>query len=605
MTHFNITFKYSESTYCSNIALAVSVEDVKAHYSNYEIISISEATASDIAEAQRKGKPFVECPHIEATTNALLTVNDSKNGFELKFSAKPTDAELAILKQNGFRWCRAGGYWYAKQSAESKAVCDMFAGASAPVVSSSVSSVPSLWDRCNTSDIPEHNRRLDTKTIAAETRNHLKERFPEVSFSCRIGKGGWASANEVNIYFKSAPFSEDSVYFEYVKKYVKAWLDSYNYNNSDYMTDYFDVNFYEYIGTYGFIEREASKSEKATLEQFNKDLAEFEKAEEERKEKEYQAYLVEMEEKRKEAEKAHNIAVKECAEITEGVKVINLAEDEKYLISAVMVCGCGKECSLEDVDEYGTTKEEKALIKRELHFTNDLYNKFCNKFLYDFDFLNGCGGTGTFDERVTDDNIHQLNSEQRKAVEWVLWDCVAVYVDGVLSLIIDPEGYNYSRYVNVVGGEYTKTPLNEKPQEEKKEDFYFPLPIAEQGEAVKVGEDYTLINLDPWSLCATMKYIKVISKDIRDYAQYKNTLYVEYIEKGKKKPVGMFVKGSDEVLIYSGLLAPVPESLTRREVKPNMFELLNCGINAKDFMKSVYSYYKSLGVAPVVNTLQF
>lgn len=60
--YFVVSFKYSEMTYCSNIATAETIEAVKAHYyKKYSDVFIREATENDIQEAKRKGKPFVEC----------------------------------------------------------------------------------------------------------------------------------------------------------------------------------------------------------------------------------------------------------------------------------------------------------------------------------------------------------------------------------------------------------------------------------------------------------------------------------------------------------------------------------------------------------------
>lgn len=59
--YFNVSFQYSESVYCANIAHAESAETVVAHYSaKYEWCKVSEATAADVEEAQRKGKPIID-----------------------------------------------------------------------------------------------------------------------------------------------------------------------------------------------------------------------------------------------------------------------------------------------------------------------------------------------------------------------------------------------------------------------------------------------------------------------------------------------------------------------------------------------------------------
>lgn len=69
--YFNVSFQYSESVYCANIAHAESAEAVEAHYSaKYEWCKVSEATAADVEEAQRKGKPIVEIETPKKTKTA-------------------------------------------------------------------------------------------------------------------------------------------------------------------------------------------------------------------------------------------------------------------------------------------------------------------------------------------------------------------------------------------------------------------------------------------------------------------------------------------------------------------------------------------------------
>lgn len=59
--YFNVSFQYSEGVFCANIAHADSAEAVEKHYSEkYEWCKVSEATAADVEEAQRRGKPIVE-----------------------------------------------------------------------------------------------------------------------------------------------------------------------------------------------------------------------------------------------------------------------------------------------------------------------------------------------------------------------------------------------------------------------------------------------------------------------------------------------------------------------------------------------------------------
>lgn len=70
MKYYNISFQYSETTYCSNIALAADQATVEQHYSNYPWYNITEATESDLREAERKGKPIIDLTEKEPETAA-------------------------------------------------------------------------------------------------------------------------------------------------------------------------------------------------------------------------------------------------------------------------------------------------------------------------------------------------------------------------------------------------------------------------------------------------------------------------------------------------------------------------------------------------------
>lgn len=75
--YFNVSFEYSDSVYCANIAHAESAEDVLAHYSaKYAWCTVSEATAADVEEAQRRGKPIIEIE--PAPKMPILTINQQE-----------------------------------------------------------------------------------------------------------------------------------------------------------------------------------------------------------------------------------------------------------------------------------------------------------------------------------------------------------------------------------------------------------------------------------------------------------------------------------------------------------------------------------------------
>jgi len=538
---------------------------------------------------------------------AIVTLNSELNGIEVSFESKPETATLDALKSNGFRWHRVKKIWYAKNTAERLALVQSFGATAAPAPVSAPARL-SLWDRCKTDDIPEHDRHADTKTIAAETRKHIKSRFPEIKFSCRIGSGGWAACNEVNFYFQSAPFAKDSAYFEAVKAYVEAWLDSFNYNHSDYMSDYFDVNFYSDVSSWDFSERPATDEEKQDLADFDTQAAAAEIAKREREESEFLAW--------QEQEKAHAAA----AEALERERILNIetvtaAVDvvdvpEKYILTAPMISGIGKEPTVDRIRERGTEREESALIARELHFTDRAaFDLFCNMLLDDFDFLKGYGGTGTLDKRVNDENLHQLNRTQLNQVEFILWDSIAVFVDGKLELIVNPEGYNYARYCYIVTGDASRVPLEDAEKAEavtEREPFHFPSPVADQFPGLQVGGKYTLVYNDPWTMSARMEYITLTAASVQDYyAQYPDSLHIEYTPAGKRRTDDVFIHNGSSALIYPGFVPPLPEDMTKRKINEHMSELLSAGRNVGAFMVSVARYYAAQGIAPVIDTLQY
>ena len=56
---YRVTFKYSESVFCSNVVIADDVEQVASHYRKYSSVYIEEGNAHDVEDAKRRGKPIV------------------------------------------------------------------------------------------------------------------------------------------------------------------------------------------------------------------------------------------------------------------------------------------------------------------------------------------------------------------------------------------------------------------------------------------------------------------------------------------------------------------------------------------------------------------
>ena len=97
----------------------------------------------------------------------------------------------------------------------------------------------------------------DVKEIAKEIRKDLKHTFEkEFKFSVRSKK--YSGGQSINIDIKKAPeyacyidtvsYRDPRTYVKpYVVKQIKEIVEHYNYDNSNAMTDYFDVGFYPNI----------------------------------------------------------------------------------------------------------------------------------------------------------------------------------------------------------------------------------------------------------------------------------------------------------------------------------------------------------------------
>lgn len=69
--------------FCTNLAVAESEEDVKAHYTTrfegIRCLSVREAKDHEIEPLKRRGCPVVECEHVEQATKNLTAYNESND----------------------------------------------------------------------------------------------------------------------------------------------------------------------------------------------------------------------------------------------------------------------------------------------------------------------------------------------------------------------------------------------------------------------------------------------------------------------------------------------------------------------------------------------
>ncbi len=236
----------------------------------------------------------------------------------------------------------------------------------------------------------------------------------------------------------------------FYERLLKIWkiANQWNYDNSDSMTDYFDVGYY--------LDIDIKKSEDF---QIRETMTEQEKADFIAEQEEEQKRLEEAERKFKEEEEREKKAYEERRKreqeakenIENSVLVLDLNEAEQIYITG-LAGGIGKECNLSELDKRIAevyTERQDALISRKITFTNyRAFSDFSKMFLTDFDFIDGCGGTGSQDIRLEEiDALYKLNKKQLDSIKFYLTKCIAVYYDKKIQYVIDAQGYQYARYV--------------------------------------------------------------------------------------------------------------------------------------------------------------
>lgn len=393
-----------------------------------------------------------------------ITLNTEKNGIELRFNSKPSAEILTKIKENGYRWSNNQKIWYAKQSENTMAIANEIAetiGTFTPAEKSKQEKLQSynLWALTRTEDIENHFEKYhiyDNKEIAARIRKHLKERFPICKWS--VTKNGY---NSIYVHLLSSPFAIDSEAVKAIVHYAYIFAQSFNYDNSDSMTDYFDVNFYgvyesDIVSSYRYEQLESNMTEHNIEQEFINKKAVFEEEKREREEREFQKRMAQLE-----AEKVES--AKREAERQQKHNIIEskaIVEDAEYFVLKCDATNASKEDTINgytnDYNEEIEVKHyrENCKVAKNVYFDLATYEMFVNQLLDDYSFLSGMGGTATDDNRIICmEDYQRMSKEEREAVEWYNNKCVAIYCNNTLKIIVNPEGYNYARYVYFVDEE--------------------------------------------------------------------------------------------------------------------------------------------------------
>lgn len=426
--------------------------------------------------------------------NATYILNAEKNGIEISFPGKPAASVLDVLKSAGYRWSSRRRIWWSKQSAATFEVAEKITGGNieaAENAHTSAAPVLDLWGRtrwtpgpggddCNAHTVGSNYKKgMSNKEIAATVKKELSRRFPGTKWSAR------SDYHSINVYLVSSPYEArnaannytDSPEISAILDYAKKLLESYNWDDSDSMTDYFSCNFYGFVSTdYQYKQTEPTAEQAAEIEAFRRRI-------DEEKQKEYETMekrIAEELEKHKAEEEAYKIREAKNQEIisafVSSATVKELSENEQYIIPA---CPMARKAAC--IDEAREAVEENAvdisdcIILQEITAPADILQQFgYHCLLHEIpEIFQGVGGSRTFDSRIGSmTDYHNMTADERDSVKWYTL-AVAIYDDlGRLWAVVDDEGFNYARYIAVTpwnGSERRETvPQDEAPDENAK-----------------------------------------------------------------------------------------------------------------------------------------
>lgn len=231
--YYKVSFQYSESVYCANIAVAECAEDVEAYYNKYAWKSVKEATEGEVETAKDKGMPFVTCPHIEPeepkaeeaqpsaavevvrTESAAFAINEAQNGIEIAFVRKPDRATLDALKAAGYRWHNVKKLWYAKNTPERLALACEICHGDTPTQTATTSA-----------------KKAEKRAVKAAPQDHIKFYWNGLKVDGKLIKCGYSYRNNAD--------HSDSIMI-YARDYESLPRDLFIVqNDTDVYTDYFD-----------------------------------------------------------------------------------------------------------------------------------------------------------------------------------------------------------------------------------------------------------------------------------------------------------------------------------------------------------------------------
>ena len=452
---------------------------------------------------------------------AAITLNSEKSGIEIRFTVKPDSSVIEAMKAHGFRWSVKQKMWYARQDDARLAFAQTIGAINGESKNNEMKSEEGtfdLWALTRTDSIINNYAEThlsNVKEIARIIRDHIKRRFPMCRWSVR------SDYNSIDMELLSSPFAMESEALKAIIHYAAAYAKSWNYNNSDYMSDYHDVNFYgcyesQILSKYDYQQRTATEAELAMSAAFETAYAAFEEAERIRREQELAEARARMERERAEHEAYERKRQEQHSRIEESADV----RDAHFFAFNCVSPLCNKLDSAEAIEKAEKGDPETCEVTRAVYFHGTVYELFSKQLLDDYSFLAGMGGHDTADLRVNSDlDFLKMSKDEQKSVQWYNTNCVAVYSDSVLKLIINPEGYNYARYAYLVDENTTfSDPDSFEPSEGiDRETYEKARAIAEQIEDVSAETIYERGLIGKWNSSLSSVYKNLMRDWINEH----------------------------------------------------------------------------------------
>jgi len=266
---------------------------------------------------------------------------------------------------------------------------------------------------------------------------------------------------------------------------IKHIANAYNFDGSDLSTDYFHVNFYQSTNIdYELsqkLRKEIENDIEKRLEEYRKALVESWPACSQCGKKE--EYLNDIDGKtglcfecyyplsvaKKERENAiYQAQVEEIARLVTKISDITTepAEPQEPFLY-ILEPSLNKNCTLGEYLEQlenGNCNIIRGKVTERARLTNDQFDILAVNLMAALPWLAGKGGTGCDIDFPGVENVNQLNDEQLQVYRE---NCYSLFIEVSApnreTIYIDPQGYNYARYVGFKSPQQPEPPEPDKP----------------------------------------------------------------------------------------------------------------------------------------------